>query len=365
MKVLFVGHFVQDSGWSMAARNYLLAMDSVGIDVVCRPIILNGPHCELPDRLMYLSQKPLNNCTHIIQHILPHYMQYDGTKKNIGLYVLESHNTQLTKWPQHLNLMDEVWVPCKEMANHRLDNGLTKPVKIVSHAFDLTKYKQDYPPLGIPDLQGNYTFYYIGELNKRKNIEALVTAFHAEFGVNEPVSLLLKVSGPDKTPEHMSTLCNSVKESLRIQGDINLYKKEIVISQRLTETDLMSLHKTCNCFVLPSHGEAWSIPAFEAMAFGNPVIASKYGGPTDFCHPNLLVEGQENICTDMHSTFPGLNTGHERWFDINIPHLMKLMRHCYETNTSKYSDWQIAKAQEFSYQKIGQRIKKLLNEPTK
>ena len=124
----------------------------------------------------------------------------------------------------------------------------------------------------------------------------------------------------------------------------------------------MRLHKTCNCFVLSSHGEAWNIPAFEAAALGNPVISSNCGGPKDFCHPNLLVEGQENVCTDMHSTFPGLNTAKERWFDINIPNLMRLMRHCYETDTSKYVEWQRKKVTEFSYEQVGDKIRNLLNE---
>ena len=34
MKVLYLGHYKEGTGWSQAAIDYILAMDSVGIDVV-------------------------------------------------------------------------------------------------------------------------------------------------------------------------------------------------------------------------------------------------------------------------------------------------------------------------------------------
>ena len=36
MKVLYFGHYKEGTGWAQAAIDYILALDSVGVDVVCR-----------------------------------------------------------------------------------------------------------------------------------------------------------------------------------------------------------------------------------------------------------------------------------------------------------------------------------------
>lgn len=364
MKILYIGHINQDSGWGRAGRDYLLAMDSVGLDVVARPVFVGGSKIKDP-RISKLENKSSRNCDVCIQHLLPHYMMYDSNFKNIGLYVMESHNAKLTPWSTHLNLMDEVWVPCNDMYNYGISNGIQTKMQVVPHAFDLKKYEQEYPPLDIPDLDGNYTFYYIGEFNKRKNLEALLIAFHTEFSQYEPVSLVLKLNMPGKSENELAKLAdelnNNVKDSLRLYINRELYRPIITITQRLPELELMRLHRTCDCFVSTSHAEAWCIPAFEASTLGNSVIASAYGGPVEYVHPDMLTYVQESVCTDMHSTFPGHSTARERWVDVNIPMLMRQMRYCYE-NGNKYRDWQKQKCQEFSYESIGNKIKEFLNE---
>ena len=36
-----------------------------------------------------------------------------------------------------------------------------------------------------------------------------------------------------------------------------------------------------SCFVLPTHGEGWGLPLFEALASGIPVITTGYGAPNE------------------------------------------------------------------------------------
>ena len=59
---------------------------------------------------------------------------------------------------------------------------------------------------------------------------------------------------------------------------------------------------------MPSHGEAWCIPAFEAMLFGNTPICSNDGGPKDFIDPKnkdtgWLVDGVYDVCQDSNAAF--------------------------------------------------------------
>lgn len=370
MKILYISHSRQLSGFGEACRNYILAMDSVGLDVVSRPIVVNGPLIQPTERLAELEQKSSKNCDICIQHLLPHHMEHSGFfKKNIGITILESRNIKYTSWSDHLNLMDELWAPCRDIIDNTDNNGIKVPIKLVPHAFPMEKYEGDYPDLDIEPLNGCYVFYYVGEFSKRKNLEALVTAFHCEFLPSEPVTLLLKVSQPgqdqEQTMKNVSQLCNQIKDSLRLHINPNLYKSEVIISQFIPEQDLFRLHKTCDCFVNVSHGEAWGQGPFDAVALGNMAICSNTGGHKEFIHPDFLVGGQYNVCADMHTTFDGICTGRELWFDPNIIDLMKYMRTCYNMSKSQkegYQQYYKKILKEYSYKNVGNLIKDILHD---
>ena len=56
MKVLYIGCYRDGTGWAQAAIDYILAMDSAGIDVVPRAIKLNSNNPELPKRILELEK---------------------------------------------------------------------------------------------------------------------------------------------------------------------------------------------------------------------------------------------------------------------------------------------------------------------
>ena len=75
MKVLYVGCYRDGTGWGQAATDYILAMDSVGIDVVPRPVKLNKNNIPIPNRITELERKDSSGAEVCIQHILPHLMK--------------------------------------------------------------------------------------------------------------------------------------------------------------------------------------------------------------------------------------------------------------------------------------------------
>src|SRR4051812_31296994 len=111
MKVCFLGVYRDGTGWGHAALDYILALDSAGVDVACRPIKLNTMPFEIPERVAELEHKPVEDCDIVIQHILPHMMEYCGAfKKNIALFELETDYFGHTFWPEYVNLMDVAWL---------------------------------------------------------------------------------------------------------------------------------------------------------------------------------------------------------------------------------------------------------------
>lgn len=372
MKVLYIAHYREGTGWAKAAIDYILSMDKAGIDVVPRCVKLNNNNPELPKRLLELEEKDSSGCDYCIQHVLPHYMDYsDKFKKNIAIYATETSHFSNTIWPRKINLMDEAWVINQDMVTASKNSGVNIPIRVVPHATEFEKFEKSYKPIQLPCPEDDFVFYFVGELNPRKNIQALIRAFHLEFHKNEPTSLVLKVNGgnPESVANSVREMCHSIKSSMKIHQNPNQYKEDYIISDYLQEEDLYRLHNTCDCFVMPSHGEAWSIPAFDAMGFGKTPICSSYGGMRDFVEDSgILVEGIMQPVDGMNNSFNDLYVGNEDWFCIDINKLRKSMRIIYEMRNSSPSVYQKMKekgkanAHKYSYEIIGNMMKSFLND---
>jgi glycosyltransferase involved in cell wall biosynthesis len=370
MKVLYVGHYKEYSGWGQAARDYILAMRHVGIDVIPRSINLGNSTAELSPEIIELESKSSRHCDVCIQHVLPHYMKYDSVfKKNIGLFVLETSNIKKTAWPHYINLMNQIWVPCNEMLKDLKCNGIKSPAFLVPHTFDTSVYNKSYDKLNLPT-KNKFTFYTISEFSKRKNLSAIIKAFHTEFKPYEPVELVIKVNkfnvDQDVLIKELKNFCNKVKDNLKLYTDPTRYKPEILITKNISRHDILRLHKACDCFITSSYGDAWNIPAFEAMGMGNIVITSNTGGMSDYInseHNGFLVNGRKEPVFGQHETFTEFGTAREQWFEISINDLMRKMRKVYELNVDHKNKIKTAaklNAKEYDYSKIGLLIKELL-----
>ncbi len=367
MKVLYIGCYRDGSGWARAALDYINAIRTTDVDLCIRPLKLNGFPGELSEELRELEVKPSAGIDVVIQHVLPHFMEYQPGVKNIGLFVTETDSAPMTNWVRKLNMMDELWVPNTEGVEWCKNNGVKKPVKVIPHAADIKKYTLPRKKLDLP-LDGKFTFYFIGEHTRRKNIAALLKAFHLEFTYNEPVNLLLKVNKFGSDPyDELAQMCEVNKMGLRLYKDTHKYHQEIIIADYMSDDDILDLHHTCDCFIMPSFGEAWNIPAFDAMAFGKTPICTKTGGMKDFIKDGgFLIDGQIEPVCGVEPVVPHLSIGYENWCNISVNNLRNVMRFVYQ-----FSDHDMVEAlrlkgkndaYQYSYEKIGQMIKDTLYE---
>ena len=376
MKVLYISNYKDGTGWGNAATDYILAMDSVGIDVVCRSISFNGGKGDVHPRILELEKKSSRHSNICIQHLLPHMLDYNGRfEKNIALYESETSNFKSSRWTEYINTMDEAWVVNKQMSEASLSSGVESPIRIIPHTFDTSKYDKEYKPLDIPymDIENKFVFYFIGEAIRRKNIFALIKAFHLEFDVDEPVDLIIKASkggmSDDDCGKYIKELCDTAKENLKLYPSNDLYKSEFITTGFLDNEKMMRFHKTMDCFVMPSYGEAWCLPAFDAMAMGSTPICTNVGGMSDFLSDGggTLIDGVLEPAFGMTETFQDLYTGREDCVSINVRKLQKAMRRMYylaSISDSKYTNLQKQGreiADKYSYENIGNRIKEALN----
>lgn len=376
MKVLYIGHYKEFGGWAEAATNQILALDKAGVDVVCRNVTLTNDK-QISGRLAELEQKSTEDCDICIQHVLPHHLI--GTskfKKNIAFLETESVSIKHLPWFDQLQLVDEIWVPNSQSKQFLIADDINKPVTVIPHACDTDKYNTKYQVLSLPQAANKFVVYYIGDLNDRKNLDSIITCFHSEFDKCEDAILLLKVNKFGVSPEQLNSIVEekliAVKSSLRLYQNISEYKKDIVITQMVEDHQICSIHQAGDCFLCPTHGEAWSIPSFDAMAFGNTPICSDFGGPQEFItsdrNTGQLISGVYQACKSSDAAFPDIFTSKEHWITPCEMSIKSQLRQYYEkwkenpvSHKVKTRQAGLERAKQFSYENIGNKMKEALH----
>lgn len=367
MKIAYLGVYKDGSGYSQASLDYLLAMDSVGLEVQPVTLHLNGVNNQrLPKRFFELEKKKLTQVDVVIQHYLPSLFEYNGNVKNIGLFAWETDRLPPT-WVNRINqMLDEVWVINNQQKQACIDSNIKKTIKVVPHAVNVEKFSKTYEPLDqIRNVvNNNFIFYTVCEFGRRKNLEALLRAFHSEFEPYEPVELILKVNktglSDEQTSAMLSEFCKSVKTNLRKFNNVNYHKRDITITNNVSEDSLMRLHSTCDCYVNSSFGEAWSIPTVDSIGLGKAIIAPAHTGFLDYLDDSCawLVPTYKVPCFAADND---LYSSDQNWWQIDINELKKTMRKVYNEERQKKSVLAKQRVYDYSYQKIGNLIKGILH----
>lgn len=371
MKILYIGHYKEGSGWSQAAIDYILALDSIGIDVVCRDIKLTNNKFDIPDKILSLESKSLDNIDYCIQHVLPHHLvSTNKFKKNIAYFAGETNTIKHLLWFENLKNMDEVWVPNSDYKNILKNDGISN-VHCVPHTFNLDKFKTKHNNINFKEYGSYFKFYTISDLNDRKNIESILRCYYSEFTNDDGVVLVLKLrrSGidPSVLDNHLKKTIEQIKKELRIHKDMSKYPPEVIINIDLKSSDILSLHQSCDCFINLSHGEAWSIPSFDAMCFGKTPICSRTGGPTEFINidnpsTGKLIDGIYSICNHQDPAFMELCSGKEEWFTPSESLAKRAMRYMLNNKDNIDRTAGLLRGETYNYENIATLIRNLLND---
>lgn len=118
---------------------------------------------------------------------------------------------------------------------------------------------------------GPYTFYSIGNIaDPRKNISMLIKAF-----------LELQLPGA------RLVLKATCKQEIKSQ-----WPGVLIINGLIDNTQLDSIHDSCDCYINCSHSEGVGMGAVEAAMRNKPVIISEYGGLKEYVKTPYIV-----LCT--------------------------------------------------------------------
>lgn len=317
MKILFIGYYKEPTGWGFCAREELKFL-SKHFDVVARPVEFTSKVRE--SWMESVENKSLDGVTHVIQHLLPqHFERFPGVK-NIGYVEIESSNLKYSMFPDHFSIMDEIWV-VNEDAKKAVEDCCKIPTRVVHHPLNFDINKKEYKKINIPEVQGNFVFYNISEDVPRKNLGTLITAFHAEFDPTEPVSLVIK------TNHNIDGMIAHIKKQMRLYKTINEYRKDVVITDRVSDDQIYGVHSSGHCFVMPSCGESWCQPMMDAAVFQNQIIGPNFG-PVKLLNNVIHCDYDRKYCIG-NNNFLNYQNVWDTWNSVNECSLGDSMRIAY------------------------------------
>lgn len=355
MKILFTGPLSDGhSGWAIAGSNFIRALDAAGANLVVRPYKLNEDKPELHPRVLELMENDESGVTHVVHCGLPHLFVPAKHKQNIGIVFTESRNYKMSSWPSYMNTMDKIITASSYAKAAAINSGVKVPVNYFGVPIDFSRYDVELPPLDT-GTYNDFRFLFVGDSSLRKNLPSLIRAFHSEFSPNEPVSLVIKIgkygAGPEFRDQVIQTI-EQIRSGLRIRKN---YKKEVLITEPLSEKNLLQLHNACDAIVAPSFGEGWNLPVIDSLSMGKMAIATDTGGFRDYCP--ILVPSFQTPCYGIHDTFDGLMDSNDMWQTPDIRELQKMMRWVYsQPNLKELGNKNKSQMKRFSLETVGKNI---------
>lgn len=268
-------------------------------------------HTKLHKNELYINNGPGWNC-----RINPDF------RINIGRTTFETDRLP-ESWVKRLNEFTEVWVPCTFNVKTFSKAGVKVPIRVTPNFFDTTRYVPKGNKYKLP-FKKSFAFLSVFDLqDNRKGYDILLDGYLNEFSAKDDVVLVIKNRSGKKKDLLQSIIDNHpkpAKEKPRVH----------MIGKMLPEEDLLALYRACDAFVLPSRGEGWGRPYFEAMLMEMPTIGTNWSGQTDFMNNSnsYLIEVDRMVKITSNPRFP-FYKGHY-WAEPSLKDLQRKMRYVVE-----------------------------------
>lgn len=321
MNIMLEGIFYNGHGLAEGNRNLLRFLDQAGFRV--RIVARDARSKDMvltPREWQYIASfektKLPSNDLYLFNWVGSHVRHHPEFRVNIARTTFETDRIP-PFWVPELNKFDEVWVQSGFNVETFANSGVTVPLRHIPNFFDTDQFQPQGPKLSLPAGE-SFLFLSVFDLKERKGYDLLLDAFLNEFSRTDDTALVVKLR------DH--------KKVARIEQLLSAHPKPpgerpavYVIDQMLSSAEMCSLYRACDAFVLPTRGEGWGRPFFEAMLMELPCIGTNWSGQTDFMHENnsFLVR-VKSMRTIVNSENPLFN-GH-RWAEPSGRDLQRKMR---------------------------------------
>jgi len=335
--------FHESSGYGIAARRYLLGLRNCAVPFTWTPMVpgkgwglwyepFRGSAVGDPILDPFCNRQVPYGC--VIVHTVPEYylrwIEQEKGKRMIGCTVWETDHLP-QHWPTLLNSMDRLLVPCRWNREVFRQCGVTVPIDVIPHVAPAREPANASAPESAGS--GDYVFYTIGAWTARKAIWNTIRCYLDTFTAADPTLLLVKTGWRDlarrsRPKPFFASTRHAVRKILSRYRDPARIR---LIRDELSDEAMLALHARGDCYVSLTRSEGWGLGAFDAAAFGRPVIMTGYGGQLDFLPEDLAFLVRYDIvpakATGGESS---IFTPEQNWAEPSVQHGAQLMRWVFE-----------------------------------
>jgi glycosyltransferase involved in cell wall biosynthesis len=267
------GYLRSEIGLGQAARYLAQACDTQRLPVSFRNLPL--PTRENDQEFVTKCNPIRNRKAQLLIVGLPSIVEFEGELGRGAANLLYPYWELSRVPPEWLTLarrFDEVWAPSSFVAGAFRD-VLGRPVRLVRQPMHLPAAAP--PPRTGREKLRLFTYLDFDSYGARKNPAAAIAAFQAAFAPEQrDVELVVKVRGSNDGGLRRRLLRAAAADP-RIQ----------VIDRTIDRLRMNELMASCDAFVSLHRSEGFGFGAAEALAAGKAVVATDYGGTTDFITP--------------------------------------------------------------------------------
>lgn len=323
--------FLGPSGLSWVGQEYFRFLTSFGFRVI--PVWIMEPELResldpfLAEAMLLAASKPIGESP--LQFHTGRSDELRAIKNRtacLASFVLEG-NRLVDGQMRVANGVDGILVPTNFCRNACLSSGIpAKKIFRVSYPLDTRTWNPDVKPL--VKKGDRYRFLYMNSWYERKGWDVLLRAWWQEFTADDPVELVIKSYRETDRQDHLDI--ELAKFAVKMGVDRSKKAPVTIIDQVLPAPALPGFMKSFDCYVSPHRSEGFGLNPWFAMALGVPVIATDYGGNTDFCKSDTswLIRADEYTKPSQKELdiFPHLEG--ITWVEPSIKDLRFNMRHC-------------------------------------
>jgi len=253
-------------------------------------------------------------------------------KYRVALIVLERDRVS-PQLASYLRRFAAVWVPCHANARALVRSGVPEDqIAVIPHPYPANHILRAVGETRTPPDAKAYVFYNIAKWEPRKNNHVLLGAFLRAFTPSDHAMMVVKTSAYGRWegyPEGpAASLCQWLDEDEQVRANgwtkANVSGRLKITTARLSDDEIAQIHALGHCYVSPSHGEAWDMPAFDAVVARARLIHVGFGGSEDYAPASTIPIG-----FGMVPAHTGYGWGDACWAGCTIDPLVDAMRTAY------------------------------------
>lgn len=345
--------YMNTSGYSISAQEYILAMLSVKPDLDIKVHFISPPGEGISGlrELVFsgLEGKTSSNPRLYLFHSNPRkWARTNG--KCVGFSIYETIEPP-HEWVVQMNRMDAIITASQFNKSTFEQAGVRVPIHVVPHTFDARMFHSGVQPGG---RYRKLTYFSMGTWKDRKNWAGLIKGWYEAFDNSHQTALVIKTEN--------ARMLQRMVQQIKKDGPWRSKDTAPIYAEQQTHCpfeDIPSIMRKGDIFISASLGEGFGLCGLHAMALGMPVITTRFGGVLEYAKPELCTHlepsGYRRVpCLDGIPQY-----ANKIWPVVQIKEIAAKLWHTYEARAEVVEKQQSAYKfvhNNFTYDVIGRRM---------